>query len=101
MDERLERATDPRPLEDMKQRCVGPRQSDHPTVTERRRSREQPRPHFKRLAQTWSGMVGVEITPVQAVLMLAALKMVREWYMHDADNVTDAEGYLSMVEEVR
>ena len=75
--------------------------SDHPTVNERRRSREAPLPHFKRLARVWSGMVGVEITPEQAVMMLAVLKIVREWYQHDPDNITDAEGYLSLVQEVR
>lgn len=75
--------------------------SNNSIVNDRRRSREAPRPHFKRLAATWSGMVGVEITPAQACMMLAAMKMVREWYMHDPDNIADAEGYLSMVEEVR
>lgn len=103
MDERreqFERAVDPR----HKDREIGPlppEASTHPTVMDRRRSREQPKLHFKRLAATWSGIVGVEITPAQCCLMLATLKMVREWYMHDPDNITDAEGYLSLIDEVK
>ena len=75
--------------------------SDHPIVTERRRSREQPKDHFRRLAETWSGLTGHQITPAQACLMLATLKIVREWYMHVPDNVEDAIGYLTLVDEVR
>lgn len=103
--EKFEEALDPRYKGGYKgERFSGalpPEASSHPTVMERRRSREMPRPHFKRLAETWSGMIGHQITPAQCCLMLAALKMVREWYMHDDDNVTDATGYLSMVDEVR
>lgn len=78
-----------------------PEASSHQTVMVRRSSREAPAPHFRRLAVVWSGLVGQTITPEQCVLMLATLKIVREWYKHDPDNVTDAEGYLSMIEEVR
>lgn len=75
--------------------------SDHPVVTERRRSREKPAPHFERVANVWSGLMGFHISPEQAVLMLVALKITREWYQHDPDNVTDAEGYLSLIQELR
>jgi hypothetical protein len=75
--------------------------SDHPIVNERRKVREQPGPHFKRLAAVWSGILGTQITPEQCCMMLALLKITREWYMHDDDNVADAIGYLTLVDEVR
>jgi len=75
--------------------------SNHPTVKERRRHREAPAPHFRRLADTWSGLLGVPITPEQACLMLATLKVVREFAHHEDDNMNDAQGYLSLVDEIR
>jgi hypothetical protein len=76
-------------------------ESKHPTVKERRKYREAPAPHFRRLADTWTGLLGVQITPEQACLMLAVLKIVREFAHHEPDNMPDCEGYISMIEEIR
>lgn len=75
--------------------------STHPTVAQRRQHRERPAPHFRRLAATWSGLLGFNITAEQACLMLAVMKVVREFPKHDGDNIEDAEGYLSLIEEIR
>jgi len=75
--------------------------SDHPTVQIRRAVRESPEPHFRRLADTWSGLLGIPITPEQACLMLATLKIVREFAHHEDDNMHDAHGYLSLIPEIR
>lgn len=75
--------------------------SDHPTVTERRKVREAPGPHFKRVATIWSAILGVPVSAEQVVLCMVGLKMAREAGQHDPDNITDAEGYLSLIPEVR
>lgn len=75
--------------------------SDHPTVTERRKVREAPGPHFKRVALIWSGILGFPVSDEQVVLCMVGLKLAREAGQHDPDNITDAEGYLSLIPEVR
>lgn len=75
--------------------------SEHPTVTDRRAVREAPGPHFRRVATVWSGLLGVPVTAEQVVLCMIGLKLAREAGMHDPDNITDAEGYLSLLPEVR
>lgn len=75
--------------------------SDHPTVTERRKVREAPGPHFKRVATIWSGILGVPVSAEQVVLCMVGLKIAREAGQHDPDNITDAEGYLSLIPELR
>ena len=76
-------------------------ESQHTTVTERRKSREAPKPHFQRVAQMWTAIIGCTISPEQVLLCMAALKIAREAGMHDPDNIVDAEGYLSLIQEVR
>ena len=77
--------------------------STHPIVTERRKIREAPGPHFRKVAKTWEAIIGCTISPEQVVLCMAALKMVREAGMPgaDPDNVADAQGYLSLLPEVQ
>lgn len=69
-------------------------------VNSRRAHREAPGPHFKRVAEMWSAIIGYRITAPQVVLMMAALKIAREAGGHDEDNMVDAEGYSSIYEEV-
>lgn len=75
--------------------------SDHPTVTERRKVREAPGPHFRRVALIWAGLLGVPVTPEQVVLCMVGLKLAREAGVPDPDNIIDAEGYLSLIPELR
>lgn len=73
----------------------------NPIVTDRRKKREAPAPHFNRVAKMWEAIIGCSIKPEQVVLCMAALKIAREAGQHDPDNVDDAVGYLSLIEEVR
>ena len=75
--------------------------SEHPIVNERRKVREKPYPHFRRVAKMWSAIIGSPISPEQVLLCMAALKMAREAGSHEADNIPDAIGYLSMMDEVK
>lgn len=70
-------------------------------VNSRRSVREAPGPHFKRLASVWSALLGCHVSPEMAVIMMTALKLVREAGGHEPDNMLDAEGYSSLHEEVR
>lgn len=74
--------------------------SEHPTVVDRRATREAPVPHFQRVALIWAGILGFEVTPRQVVMCMVGLKLAREAGMHDPDNIVDAEGYLSLINEV-
>lgn len=49
----------------------------------------------------WTAIIGSTVSPEQVLLCMAALKIAREAGVHDPDNITDAEGYLSMIPEVR
>ncbi len=75
--------------------------STNPIVTERRKVREAPKPHFQRVAKMWEAIIGSSVTPEQVILCMAALKIAREAGGHDPDNLADAEGYLSLIPEVR
>lgn len=75
--------------------------SENPTVNERRATREAPGPHFTRVALLWSGILGVNVLAEDVVLCMVALKLARQAGQHDPDNITDAEGYLSLIQEVR
>lgn len=48
----------------------------------------------------WGAIIGSPVSPEQVVLCMAALKIAREAGQHDPDNITDAEGYLSLIGEV-
>lgn len=57
-------------------------------------------PHFQRVALIWAGILGFEVTPRQVVMCMVGLKLAREAGVHDPDNIVDAEGYLSLINEV-
>lgn len=49
----------------------------------------------------WEAIIGCSVSPEQVLLCMAALKMAREAGQHEQDNMPDAIGYLSMMDEVR
>ncbi len=73
---------------------LGPRNSDYGNPSE----------DYGKTAKVWSGLLlhklkeGVEITPKEAVLMMAALKLSREMHAHKQDNLVDAIGYVLLTE---
>lgn len=52
------------------------------------------------IARAWSGVCGFTISPKQVALCLAAMKLVREGYRHQDDNLIDAIGYLEIAARV-
>jgi hypothetical protein len=59
---------------------------------------------YTKTAKVWSGLLahklapGQEITPKEAVLMMAALKLSREMHRPKRDNLVDAVGYVLCAE---
>ena len=67
---------------------------------ERNKSYGDPRADYARVAKVWSGILGHEVTPLQAALCMAGLKLVREGFRHKDDNLVDAHGYLLVAESI-
>lgn len=56
---------------------------------------------FVRIAQTWSGILGVEVQPAQVPLCLIGMKAVRASVTPEyADNSDDIEGYLDIFRQL-
>jgi len=55
---------------------------------------------YKRIAQMWGAIIGCSVTPKQALMCMASLKMIREDYAHKRDNLVDAAGYIGLVEHL-
>jgi hypothetical protein len=70
-------------------------------VARRRGTYGQPRDLFEHVARRWSLVLGVEVTPAQAMLCLVDLKVAR--LTHDPrhlDSITDIAGYAGCLAEV-
>jgi hypothetical protein len=67
---------------------------------ERQEMYGEPVEHMGHVARAWSGVLGFTITPKQVALCMVALKLVRENYKHNPDNILDAHGYLTILERV-
>ena len=67
---------------------------------DRNASYGSPAEDYARTAAVWSGLLvdelkeGVVLTPRKAILMMAALKVCREWHKPKRDNRVDAIGYM-------
>lgn len=74
------------------------------TVNERQQNYNHPSKNFDDIAKMWSVIVGKEITKEQVALMMIALKILRENFKHQDDNLVDIYGYtlcLEMLNENR
>jgi hypothetical protein len=67
---------------------------------DREASYSPPQRDYAKTAKIWTGLLleklrpGVEITALEAVLMMAGMKMAREVFLHKRDNLVDAAGYI-------
>lgn len=48
----------------------------------------------------WQAIIGSPVSPEQVVLCMTALKLAREAGGHEPDNINDAIGYMSLMNEV-
>ena len=69
----------------------GPRQRDY----------AHPRINFQRIADLWSPVLGIEVTPEQVGLCMIQLKVAREINRHTRDNLVDLIGYTLTLDACR
>lgn len=62
---------------------TGPRQRDY----------AHPKVNFQRIANLWSIILNVDITPEQVALCMITMKVAREMNRHTRDNLVDIIGY--------
>jgi hypothetical protein len=60
-----------------------------------------PKVNFQRIADLWSPILGVKVTPEQVALCSVQIKIAREIHAHKADNIIDAIGYLLCLDACR
>jgi Domain of unknown function (DUF6378) len=71
-------------------------------VARRRRDYGAPVDLFERVAVRWSQVLGIKVTPAQAVLCLIDLKVVRvSRDPKHLDSITDIAGYAGILAEVQ
>ena len=74
---------DPTLAADAVQAVTGPRQRDY----------AHPKVNFQRIANLWSVILDVNITPEQVALCMIQVKVAREMNRHTRDNLVDLIGY--------
>jgi hypothetical protein len=74
---------DPTLAADAVQAVTGPRQRDY----------AHPKVNFQRIANLWSIVLDVDITPEQVALCMIQVKIAREMNRHTRDNIVDLIGY--------
>jgi len=55
----------------------------------------------KKIADVWSGLLGVKIRPHQVALMYAAAKIVRAFNNYKSDNYVDLINYANIADEIQ
>ena len=76
------KAIDPTLAADAVQAVTGPRQRDY----------AHPKINFQRIANLWSIVLDVDITPEQVALCMIQVKIAREMNRHTRDNIVDLIG---------
>jgi hypothetical protein len=83
--------------------------SQHETVLEeaqrlitgdRNASYDHPLDNFQRIADIWSVVLGIKVTPEQVGLCMVGVKLARESYLPKRDNLVDGAGYFGTVQMV-
>lgn len=73
---------------------------------DREESYSPPQRDYAKTAGAWSAFLrekllpGAVITPKEAVLMMALMKICREQFRHKRDNLVDAAGYVACAERI-
>jgi hypothetical protein len=62
-------------------------------IKERQKSYDAPERNFQRIADGWSGILNIKVTPEQVALCMCYVKLIREAHSHSTDNVDDLIGY--------
>jgi hypothetical protein len=76
--------------EEAERTISGPRRGDYGDAAE----------SFRRIALTWSAVLGVKVTPQQVALCMVGLKICREANAHKHDSLVDICGYTGLIAEM-
>ena len=60
-----------------------------------------PKVNFQRIADLWSPVLGVTVTPEQVALCMIQVKVAREINRHTRDNLVDLIGYTLTLDACR
>ena len=66
----------------------------------------EPEDNFAKIAKVWTGLLAdklqkdEEIFPEDVACLMAGLKLCRETWMHDEDNLVDTIGYILCLERI-
>jgi hypothetical protein len=81
-------------------------EADHLTAEDRRAAYDHPAPNHKRIAAFWNVYLagrpdpGAPISPSDVVTMMILLKVARNQYQYQRDNVVDIAGYARCLEMI-
>ena len=64
---------------------------------DRQRDYGDPSIFFRKVAVMWSVILGIDVTPEKAVLLMIAFKLVRQANKHKDDNLDDLDGYTEIL----
>lgn len=59
-----------------------------------------PKQHLESVALIASELIGKELTPDDIIVVMLAMKLVRERNKHKSDNLVDIAGYVALREEI-
>jgi hypothetical protein len=71
------------------------------THTDRQKNYGSPYVNHKRIADLWSPIFGVTVTPEQVALAMIQVKVAREINRHTRDNLVDLIGYTLTLDACR
>lgn len=77
-------------LDEAKAAVYGDRNDDYGTVTD----------NFNTIAQLWSAVLKVDVTPEQVGLCMVQVKVARQMYKAKRDNLVDLAGYAATLEKL-
>lgn len=77
-------------LEEAQDAVYGDRQADYGSATE----------NFTNIANLWSAVLKVKITPEQVALCMIQVKVARQMHKPKRDNLVDGAGYFATIEKL-
>lgn len=82
---------DPTIADEAVKAVTGPRQRDY----------AHPKVNFQRIADLWSPILGIAVSPEQVALCMIQVKVAREINRHTRDNLVDLIGYTLTLDACR